>query len=42
MLELSKKIKLEILRVLLTENELFGFPLDSENIITLLDSMFNL
>jgi predicted ATPase len=42
MLELSKKIKLEILRVLLTENELFGLPLDSENIITLLDSIFNL
>lgn len=42
MLELSKKLKLDILRALLTEKELFGTPDSDENIIKFLDEMLNL
>lgn len=42
MLELSKKIKLEILRVILTESDVFGTPSDSENIIKFIDNIFDL
>lgn len=42
MLELSKKLKLSILQVLLSEKELFGTPQDDENIIKFLDGMLNL
>ena len=42
MLELSKNLKLDILRVLLTEKELFGSPDSDENIIKFLDEMLNL
>lgn len=42
MLELSKKLKLDILRTLLTEKELFGTPDSDENIIKFLDEMLNL
>ena len=42
MLELSKNLKLDILRVLLTEKELFGTPDSEENIIKFLDEMLNL
>lgn len=42
MLELSKKLKLDILRALITEKELFGTPDSAENIIKFLDEMLNL
>jgi len=42
MLELSQKIKLDIIDILLTEIELFGYPQNEENIIKFLDEMFNL
>ncbi|MFS4474399.1 AAA family ATPase [Chryseobacterium sp. T20] len=42
MLELSKKLKLDILRTLLTENELFGTPYSNGNIIKFLDEILNL
>lgn len=42
MLELSKKLKLDILKALLTEKELFGTPDSDENIIKFLDEMLNL
>ncbi|OHT44907.1 AbiJ-related protein [Flavobacterium tructae] len=43
MLELSQKLKLDILKVLLSEKELFGIPNDdSSNIIKFLDDMLNL
>lgn len=42
MLELSKKLKLDILKTLLTEKELFGTPNSDENIINFLDEMLNL
>lgn len=42
MLELSKKLKLDILSALLTEKELFGTPDSAENIIKFLDDMLNL
>lgn len=42
MLELSKKLKLDILRALLTEKELFGIPDSAENIIKFLDEMLDL
>ncbi|MEO8240582.1 MAG: AAA family ATPase [Flavobacterium sp.] len=42
MLELSKKLKLDILQALLSEKELFGNPDDDENIIKFLDRMLNL
>jgi len=42
MLELSKKLKLDILRALLTEKELFGTPDSAENIIKFLDEMLDL
>ena len=43
MLELSQKLKLDILKVLLSENGLFGIPNDDgSNIIKFLDDMLNL
>lgn len=42
MLELSKKLRLDILKALLTENELFGTPDSDENIIKFLDEILNL
>jgi len=39
---LSKKIKLDILRVLLSEQDLFGKPIDDRNIIKFLDEIFDL
>lgn len=42
MLELSKKLKLDILKALITEKELFGTPDSAENIIKFLDEMLNL
>lgn len=42
MLELSKKLKLDILRALLTEKDLFGIPDSAENIIKFLDEMLDL
>lgn len=42
MLELSRKLKLDILKELLTEKELFGTPVSDENIIKFLDEMLNL
>lgn len=42
MLELSKKLKLDILKALLTEKELFGTPDSDENIIKFLDDMLDL
>jgi hypothetical protein len=42
MLELSKKLKLDILKTLLTEKELFGIPHSDENIIKFLDEMLDL
>lgn len=43
MLELSQKLKLDILKVLLSENGLFGLPNDDgSNIIKFLDDMLNL
>lgn len=42
MLELSKKLKLDILKALLAEKELFGTPDSDENIIKFLDEMLNL
>lgn len=43
MFELSQKLKLDILKVLLSENELFGIPNDDgSNIIKFLDNMLNL
>lgn len=42
MLELSKKLKLDILKSLLTESELFGTPVSDENIIKFLDDLLNL
>lgn len=42
MLELSKKLKLDIVKALLTEKELFGTPDSDQNIIKFLDEMLNL
>ncbi|RTZ10951.1 AAA family ATPase [Flavobacterium sp. GSP27] len=42
MLELSKKLKLDIIRAILPEKELFGRPDSDENIIKFLDEMLNL
>ncbi|WP_294216428.1 AAA family ATPase [uncultured Chryseobacterium sp.] len=42
MLKISKKLRLDILKALLTENELFGTPNDDENIIKFLDEILNL
>lgn len=42
MLDISKKLKLDILKALLTEKELFGTPESDENIIKFLDEMLNL
>lgn len=42
MLELSKKLKLDIVRAILPEKELFGTPDSDENIIKFLDEMLNL
>lgn len=42
MFELSKKLKLNIIEVLLSENELFGYPQDSNNIVKFLDKLLNL
>jgi hypothetical protein len=43
MLELSQKLKLDILKVLLAEKDLFGIPNDDgSNIIKFLDDMLNL
>lgn len=42
MFELSKKLRLDILKALLTENELFGTPDSDENIIKFLDEFLNL
>jgi len=41
-MKLTKKIRLDILRVLLSEQDLFGEPQDDINIIQFLDEMFNL
>ena len=41
-MKLTKKIRLDILRVLLSEQDLFGKPQDDINIIKFLDEMFEL
>jgi len=41
-MKLTKKIRLDILRVLLSEQDLFGEPQDDINIIKFLDEMFEL
>ncbi len=41
-MKLTKKIRLDILRTLLSENDLFGTPKDDINIINFLDGMFDL